>query len=82
MRTLKQKVDVEMEDARVGWKVEGVKNAYRSSKSESKTRTVKQKVGFETSKTHTVKQKVRQKCAPSCRNKVLVLNANRPELGI
>ena len=42
----------------------GVKNAYRSSKSVSKTRTVRQKVGVEASKTCTVRQKVRQKHVP------------------
>ena len=28
MRTLEQKVDVELKDAHVGWRLEGVNNAY------------------------------------------------------
>ena len=47
MRTLKQKVDVKLKDARVGWGMEGGKNAYPSSESASKTHTLKQKVDFE-----------------------------------
>ena len=47
MRTLKQKVDVELKDARVGWGMEGVKNAYPSSESASKMRTLRQKVDVE-----------------------------------
>ena len=44
MRTLRQKVDVELKDARVGWRLEGVKHAHPSSKSASTMRTLKQKV--------------------------------------
>ena len=47
MRTLKQKVDVELKDARVGWGMEGVKNAYPSSESASKMHTLRQKVDVE-----------------------------------
>ena len=36
MRTLKQKIDVELKDACVGWEWMGVKNAYPSSESASK----------------------------------------------
>ena len=73
MRTLKQKVDVELKDARVGWGMERVKNANPSSESASKMRTLKQKVGVEApqlvgphnaSKTYTPSTKVRQKCVP------------------
>ena len=39
-----------MKDARVGWGVEGVKNANPSSESASKMRTLKQKVGAEIAK--------------------------------
>ena len=67
MRTLKQKVDVELKDACVGWEWMGVKNAYPSSESASKMRTLKQKVGFEASKTRTLREKVRQKCEPFVR---------------
>ena len=67
MRTARQKVDVELKDARVGWGVEGVKNANPSSESVSKMRTLKQKIKFEASKTHTLHQKVCRKCDPSCR---------------
>ena len=67
MRTLKQKVDVELKDARVGWGMEGVKNAYPSSESASKMHTLKQKIWFEASKTPTLHQKVRQKCNPFVR---------------
>ena len=44
MRTLRQKVDVELKDARVGCRLEGVKNAYTSSESASKMRPLRQKV--------------------------------------
>ena len=44
MRTLKQKVDIEMKDACVGWRFEGVKNRHPSSESASKMRTLRQKV--------------------------------------
>ena len=44
MRTLKQKVDVELKDARVGWQLERVKNAHPSTKRVSKIRTLRQKV--------------------------------------
>ena len=44
MRTLRQKVDVELKDARVGWRLEGVKNAYPSSESASTMRPLRQKV--------------------------------------
>ena len=64
MGTLTQKVDVELKDARVGWGVEGVKNANPSSESASKMRTLRQKVGFGTPKTRTLRQKVRQKHVP------------------
>ena len=57
MCTLKQKVDVEMKDARVGLRVDGVKNAYPSSKNVSKMRTLRQKVGLEASETRTLRQK-------------------------
>ena len=67
MRTLKQKVDVELKDARVGWGMEGVKNAYPSSESASKMHTLRQKVGLEASKTGTLRQQVRQKCEPFVR---------------
>ena len=53
---------------RVGWRVEGVKNAYPLAESASKTRTLRQKVVFEASKTCTLRQKVRQKHAPLGRN--------------
>ena len=43
MRTLRQKVDVELEDARVGGEWMGVKNAYFSSESASKIATLEQK---------------------------------------
>ena len=43
---------------------EGVKNVYPSSKSASKTCTLRQKVGLEASKTCTLRQKVRQKHVP------------------
>ena len=49
---------------RVGWRVEGVKNAYPLAESASKTRTLKQKVRFEASKTCTLRQKVCQKHVP------------------
>ena len=42
----------------------GVRNAYPSSESASKMRTLRQKVGFEASKTSTLSTKVRQKCVP------------------
>ena len=58
MHTLRQKADVELKDARVGWGMEGVKNANPSSESASKMRTLRQKVRFEASKTRTLKQKV------------------------
>ena len=48
----------------MGWRVAGVKNAYPSSESASKMRTLRQKVRFEASKTCTLKQKVRQKHVP------------------
>ena len=67
MRTLKQKIDVELKDACVGWEWMGVKNAYPSSESASKMHTLKQKVGFEASKTRTLRSKVRQKCEPFVR---------------
>ena len=44
MRTLRQKVHVELKDARMGWVGGGVKNADRSSESASKMRTLWQKV--------------------------------------
>ncbi len=44
MRTLRQKVEVELKDARVGWRLEGVKIAYPSSESASKMRPLRQKV--------------------------------------
>ena len=47
MRTLKQKIDVELKDACVGWEWMGVKNAYPSSESALKTRTLRQKVDVE-----------------------------------
>ena len=47
MRTLRQKVDVELKDARVGWRLEGVKNAYPSLASASKMRPLRQKVDVE-----------------------------------
>ena len=68
-RTLKQKADVEMKDALVGWGWMMVKNAYPSSESASKMRTLRQKVGFEASKTRTLHQKVRQNRVPSCRKR-------------
>ena len=43
MRTLKQKVDVDLKDARVGWRLEGVKNATPSAESASKMRPLEQK---------------------------------------
>ena len=46
---------------------EGVKNVYPSSKSASKTCTLRQKVGLEASKTRTLREKVRQKCEPFVR---------------
>ena len=70
MRTLTQKVDVELKDARVGWEMEEVKNAYPSSESALKMRTLRQKVEARArrgSKMHTLKQKVRQKRVPSAR---------------
>ena len=50
MRTLRQKVDVELKDARVGWGVEGVKNANPSTESVSKMITLRQKVDVEKAK--------------------------------
>ena len=44
MRTLRQKVDVELKDARVGWRLEGVKNAYPSSESASEVQPLRLKV--------------------------------------
>ena len=44
MRTLRQKVDVELKDARVGWRLDGVKNAYPSSESASEVQPLRQKV--------------------------------------
>ena len=67
MRTLRQKIDVEMKDARVGWRVEGFKNGNPSSKSVTKMLPLKQKVGVEIAEMATLSQKVRQKCLPSCR---------------
>ena len=67
MHTLKQKVDIELKDACVGWRFEGVKNRHPSSESASKMRTLRQKVGFEASKTRTLREKVRQKCEPFVR---------------
>ena len=52
---------------RVGWRVEGVKNAYPLAESASKTRTLRQKVVFEASKTCTLRQQVRQKHVPLCK---------------
>ena len=47
MRTFRQKVDVELKDARVGWRLEAVKNAHPSSESVSKMRTFRQKADVE-----------------------------------
>ena len=44
IRTLRQKVDVELKDARVGWRLEGGKNCYPSSESVLKMRPLRQKV--------------------------------------
>ena len=52
MRTLKQKIDVELKDACVGWEWMGVKNAYPSSESASKMRTLRQKVDVELKDAH------------------------------
>ena len=71
MRTLRQKVDVELKDARVGWGMEGVKNAYPSTESALKMRTLGQKVRFEASKARTLRSKVRQKCGPWAENACL-----------
>ena len=47
MRNLRQKVDVELKDARVGWRLVGVKNEHPSSESASKMRPLRQKVDVE-----------------------------------
>ena len=52
---------------KLGGGQEGVKIVYPSSKSVSKTCTLRQKVGFEASKTCTLRQKVGQKRVPSAR---------------
>ena len=43
MSTLEQKVDAELKDAHVGWRLEGVKHAYPQPTSASKTRTLNPK---------------------------------------
>ena len=70
MRTLRQKIDVEMKDARVGWRVEGFKNGNSSSKSVTKMVPLKQKVGVEIGEMATLSQKVRQKYVSLSRKSV------------
>ena len=50
--TLEQKVDIELKDARVGWRLEGVKNRLPSSESASKRRTLRQKIDVELKDAH------------------------------
>ena len=52
MSSLQQKVDIELKDARVRWRLEGVKHRLPSSESASKRRTLTQKVDVELKDAH------------------------------
>ena len=89
--TLQQKVDIELKDARVGWRLEGVKDDHPSSESASKMRTLRQKVDVELddarvgwrmekgSKMRTLRQKVCQKCNPLGRKSSSGMELSRPQ---